>query len=117
MIVVNSGYTYCQRRTGLRLPGSVRIEEEKAMSIDKKSFENVSGETRAKAQNCQSEEELAALAKETGVELSDDQLEALTGGVNWPDCPTYQPGQNAPIPEALSNNPRVVHLIRSNVTL
>ena len=83
MIVVNSGYTYCQRRTGLRLPGSVRIEEEKAMSIGKKSFENVSGETRAKAQNCQSEEELAALAKETGVELSDELLEAVAGGKNW----------------------------------
>lgn len=80
-------------------------------------FEKLTDEQKAKARACRSEEELMALAETEGVELSDDQLEAVSGGVNWPDCPTYLPGQNAPIPEALSNNPRVVHLIRSNVTL
>ncbi|MDO4797061.1 MAG: hypothetical protein Q4A01_03470 [Coriobacteriales bacterium] len=80
-------------------------------------FNKLTNKQKAKARACKTAEDLAALAEEEGMDLSDEQLNAVTGGVNWPDCPTYQPGQNAPIPEALSNNPRVVHLIRSNVTL
>ena len=71
----------------------------------------------AKLRNCKNIEELVAVSKEMGIELSDELLDMVSGGVNWPDCPNYRPGQDAPIPEALSNNPRVVHLIRSNVTL
>ena len=74
---------------------------------------------KEKARACESAEELAAFAAEEGMELSEEQLDGVYGGINWPDCPTYQPGSNAgePIPEALSNNPRVVHLIRSEVRL
>ena len=34
----------------------------------------------AKAKACKSQEELLALAKEEGIELSDEQLEAVNGG-------------------------------------
>jgi hypothetical protein len=91
--------------------------EEAGNAIIQQFLEGQSEEDLTKVRNCQSHEELAALANEKAIKLSDEQLEAVSGGINWPDCPTYQPGQNAPIPEALSNNPRVVHLIRSNVTL
>lgn len=32
---------------------------------------------------CQSAEELAAIAAEMGIELSDEELEAVSGGVDW----------------------------------
>ena len=49
--------------------------------------------------------------------LSDEQLNAVLGGVSWPDCPVYQPGQNAPIPENLEHSPRPVHLIKTNIVI
>lgn len=35
----------------------------------------------AKVKACKNQEELLALAKEEGIELTDDQLEAVTGGI------------------------------------
>ena len=46
-------------------------------------FENLSPELREKLKTCKSAEEVLALAKEEGYELSDEELEAVNGGVNW----------------------------------
>ena len=42
---------------------------------------NLSPEQIEKAKACKSAEELIALAKEEGFELSEEQLESLTGGI------------------------------------
>ena len=42
-------------------------------------------ELQEKLRDCKTAEELAALAKEEGVELSDAALEAMGGGFTW-DC-------------------------------
>ena len=102
----------------IQKPVEAAGSQEAAMDeMIRKFLDGQSEEDIARIRNCQSLEEFIALMKEKGIELSDEQLDAVSGGVNWPDCPSYQPGQNAPIPESLSNNPRIVHLIRSNVTL
>ena len=44
----------------------------------------------AKVKACKNQEELFALAKQEGIELSDEQLEAVNGGfctVDMPNCP------------------------------
>ena len=45
-------------------------------------------EQRARAKQCKSVEELLALAKEDGYELTDDELEGISGGF-WDDCNPY----------------------------
>ena len=40
-------------------------------------------ELMAKARACATPEELAALAREEGIELTDEQLEAISGGNSW----------------------------------
>ena len=42
--------------------------------------DNVNPDLIAKAKACETPEELIALAKEAGYELSDDQLEGVSGG-------------------------------------
>ena len=42
-------------------------------------------EQRARAKQCKSAEELLALAKEEGYELTDDELEGISGG-SWQTC-------------------------------
>ena len=50
--------------------------------------EDLTPEQIEKAKACKSAEELLALAKEEGIELSDKQLEAVNGGGIWDwDCP------------------------------
>ena len=55
-------------------------------------LDNLTPEQMEKAKACTSAEELMALAKEEGVELSDEQLEAVAGG-SWSgsnlDCNHY----------------------------
>ena len=41
-----------------------------------------------KAKACKTAEEFFALAKEEGIELSEEELDAMSGGVNW-DCLLY----------------------------
>lgn len=51
-------------------------------------IKELSPEQRARAKQCKSAEELLALAKEEGYELTDDELEGISGGGAWcnSDC-------------------------------
>ena len=46
-------------------------------------YENLPDELKKKAAECETADELLALAAREGVELTDDQLEAVSGGVDW----------------------------------
>ena len=46
-------------------------------------FESLSEEQKAKAKACKTPEDMLALAKEEGYELSDDDLDAVSGGGFW----------------------------------
>lgn len=50
-------------------------------------------ELREKAKACQAPEELLALAKAEGYKLSDEEMEAISGGrdVLWGSCDSYEP--------------------------
>ena len=58
-------------------------------------FEDLSPELQEKAAACKTAEEIFALAKSEGIELSDEQLEAVSGGalfsnfVCWLGCHDY----------------------------
>ena len=47
------------------------------------SFDDISPELAEKAKACKTPEELLALAKEEGYELTDEQLQEISGG--WTD--------------------------------
>ena len=49
------------------------------------NFENLSDELKAKAQACKTPEDILALAKEHGYELSDDELDSLSGAGDGPE--------------------------------
>lgn len=58
-------------------------------------FNDLTEEQKAKIRECKTPEEMLALAREEGYELSDDQLEAVSGGT-WccakltpSSCDTY----------------------------
>ena len=46
-------------------------------------FSELTEEQKAKARECTSAEQLVALAREEGVELTDEQLDAVSGGGDW----------------------------------
>jgi hypothetical protein len=46
-------------------------------------LENLSPEIKQKVLSCQTPEELLALAKEEGYELSEEELRAVSGGGDW----------------------------------
>lgn len=52
------------------------------------TFEDLSPELKEKALACKTPEELLALAKTEGIDLTNDQLESISGG-GWkqPSCP------------------------------
>ena len=49
-------------------------------------FKDLTPEQMEKAKACTTVDELVALAKNEGVELADEQLEAISGGGNWLGC-------------------------------
>ena len=65
------------------------------------------GNLKKQVEETKTKEEAKEVIEKAGMELTDEELDNVTGG--------QEP--LAPIPEGLSNNPRVVHLIRSNLTL
>jgi hypothetical protein len=51
------------------------------------SFENLTPEQMEKAKACKTAEEIAAIASEEGVELADEMLEGIAGGIDMPELP------------------------------
>lgn len=47
------------------------------------NYEVLSPELMSKAKACTTNEELMALAESEGIELTDEQLEAVSGGIKW----------------------------------
>ena len=59
------------------------------------NFDDLTPEQQAKAKACKSVEEILALAKEEGYDLSDAELETVAGGGSWickeHVCSWYEP--------------------------
>lgn len=58
-------------------------------------FDDLTEEQKAKAMACKTTDELIALAKAEGVELSDEQLNSIAGGDSFwcptaTSCPNYE---------------------------
>ena len=57
-------------------------------------FKNLTNEQLNKARACKNQEELLALAQQEGIELTDEQLEAVSGGCGQPivigPCPNCE---------------------------
>ena len=51
-------------------------------------FNDLTDEQKAKAKAAKTPEELMALVKEEGIELTDEQLESVSGGWSLTDCPS-----------------------------
>jgi len=56
------------------------------VEIKKAGFENASDEVKEKIRACKTPEDYLALAKSEGYELSDEDLESISGGVDWISC-------------------------------
>ena len=57
-------------------------------------LEDLSPELQEKAKACKTPEDMIKLAEEAGLELSDDELASISGGVSWDcisDCPEHMP--------------------------
>ena len=46
-------------------------------------FKDLTEDQKAKIRECKTPEEMLALAKEEGYELSDEELESISGGISW----------------------------------
>ena len=64
------------------------------MNIPENILNTLTEEQKKKVEAAQSPEELLALAKEAGYELSTDELEAVSGG--WHGCKCYDYDPNCP---------------------
>jgi predicted ribosomally synthesized peptide with nif11-like leader len=47
------------------------------------NFDELSPELQKRAQTCKTPEEVLNLAREEGYELSDDELQSISGGMKW----------------------------------
>ena len=64
--------------------------QRRALTMREELLKGLSEEQIAKVKECKSQEELLKLAKEEGIELSEEQLDAVSGGVCTyigPHCP------------------------------
>ena len=56
----------------------------------KEMFDGLSDDLKKKVTECRTSEELMNLAKTEGIELSDEQLDAISGGFEWTgSCSCY----------------------------
>ena len=55
------------------------------------NFDDLSAEQKEKAAACTTPQELIELAQSEGVDLSDEQLDAVAGGEDWGQCGNYTP--------------------------
>ena len=46
-------------------------------------FDELSPELQSKARKCKTPEEILALAREEGYEVTDEELQTISGGVKW----------------------------------
>ena len=53
------------------------------MDINKTILDGLSEEMQARVSACETPKDLIALADEQGIELTDEQLQAISGGINW----------------------------------
>ena len=68
-------------------------------------FNNLTDEQKEKALACKTPEELAALTRSAGMALSDDQLEAVSGGGSGcDDCPFLNGGPRGCTSYCTANN-------------
>ena len=51
------------------------------------SFDDLSAETKAKLLECKSPEDVLELAKSEGIDLTDEQIEGISGGDTWDPIP------------------------------
>lgn len=49
----------------------------------KEMYEGLSEDLKAKVTSCKSAEEIFELAKTEGIELTDEQMDAISGGSKW----------------------------------
>ena len=62
------------------------------MSSLEQIYENLSDEVKAKVKDCKTTEDIMKLAQSEGIELTEEQLEAVAGGSPWgckPYCEYY----------------------------
>ena len=57
------------------------------MNIPEKILSTLTDEQKKKVEAAKSPEELSALAEECGIELTIDQLEGVSGGLEYTPCP------------------------------
>ena len=53
-------------------------------------IKDLTPEQKERALACTSSEELIDLAKEYGIELTDERLGAISGGSDWNDCDWFE---------------------------
>ena len=61
------------------------------------NLEDLTAEQQEKARACKTPEDVLALAKEEGYELSEEELQAVSGGIKW-RCSDKQCSDYAPCP-------------------
>ena len=62
--------------------GMLIVEKEIAMN-----FDDLSAETKAKLLECKSPEDVLELARSEGIDLTDEQIEGISGGDTWDPYP------------------------------
>ena len=77
------GETAIPKPPGARMGAAAARQDGKGSAME---YMDLTEEQKAKAKAAKSPEELIALAKAEGVELSDEQLEAVSGGWSLTDC-------------------------------